>query len=330
MGLEDTFEFDGAAYRRRVKHMTPAELRECEIVKYRQTLCASWAMGTGVGAAFFTCGVSLIGTALGARRFKVATKKLEIVNAELASRNIPLYVTRKRDVSMSVTICLLTAGIGTAAAFLLLDTTSTATAGAFSSGGSANLTEAVHNPGEFVSGVVDEAAVQADQIMDIPVDGTHEGVAATDSIIIDANAQGVDTSAIALGMAAMQGLEIVALQSAVNPLAYQFICAHTEKRSQACSLATMEDCTHKMVPTCIQCAKKMDRATEAYYHCCRCYRQGYLFDACEPCLMQLSTGCRERDEHVLYRIAAAPQDMTSKGWHGKTGVTVTSTPVEVV
>lgn len=66
-----------------------------------------------------TLGASaVVGGALGGRSWWVAKKKLEIVNAELESRNITLYDTKKRDVIIPVTVGALkvaiTCGLGKA------------------------------------------------------------------------------------------------------------------------------------------------------------------------------------------------------------------------
>ncbi|THY27333.1 hypothetical protein D6D00_04970 [Aureobasidium pullulans] len=119
MGLRDSISFDSDAYRRKVMSMTPEELREREVKKCRQKVSSQVAMGAGIGLSVVTFGASaVVGGALGGRSWWVAKKKLEIVNAELESRNITLYDTKKRDVIIPVTVGALkvavTCGLGKA------------------------------------------------------------------------------------------------------------------------------------------------------------------------------------------------------------------------
>jgi hypothetical protein len=183
-----------------------------------------------------------------------------------------------------------------------------------------NVTETLDNPADFIHG----AALQVEQIIKIPTDVNHADVDAVSSQIAHANAAGMPNPAFATGMNVMQDLEILALQQAAAPLAYQYLSADSKQRSQVCSLATMTYCTHNKTPECIHCAKKVDKAREAYYHCCLCWHEGYPFDVCEPCLMKLTVGCLERDEHILHRVAASTQDNDQKE-----SVFVRSTPVGV-
>jgi hypothetical protein len=265
---------------------------------------------------------------LGARCHQVALKKLEIVSEELVSRNISLHVPRKRDVAIPITVCLLTFGISTTVSSFLLDVTSTSVA--VSTGPDVNVTQALHDPADFASQMMQGAQFQVEQVLAGPTDVGHAGVAAMDSQIAHANAAGMNTSAFATGMQAMQGVEILALEEATKPLAYKFRGTIQGQTSQTCSVATMSDCTHKTVtPECIKCAKIMDKAIESYYHCCVCWREGYPFDACEPCVMKLDVGCLERDEHVLHRVAASAQDDAVKEKDQRGSVFVSSTPVGV-
>ena len=97
MGFGDLFEFDGAAYRARVKTMTWSELRKREVEKYRQQYSSSAAAGGGVGLAPFTVGLSLFGTAYALRCIDVAEQKHNIVVAELTSRGHALYKPDWKD-----------------------------------------------------------------------------------------------------------------------------------------------------------------------------------------------------------------------------------------
>lgn len=97
MHISEVFTFKESEYRERISHYTTERLRKQEVVKTRQDFAAAASIGSGIGAAAFTFGASLTLTGYGARRMYVATKKLELIQAELLKRGIELHKLQKRD-----------------------------------------------------------------------------------------------------------------------------------------------------------------------------------------------------------------------------------------
>ncbi|KAH0536829.1 hypothetical protein FGG08_006327 [Glutinoglossum americanum] len=124
MGIDDLFEFDGAAYVRRAASKNTAELQKQEIIKNRQLVSASCSIGGGIGGATLTGGASLAISAYGARRLYIANKKLEIIQRELERRSVALHEFSNRDLFIPLATCLVgqsmvgagleDAGVGTA------------------------------------------------------------------------------------------------------------------------------------------------------------------------------------------------------------------------
>ncbi|KAG9026341.1 hypothetical protein FRB95_008986 [Tulasnella sp. JGI-2019a] len=105
--------FDSVAYRQKAKSLSDDVLKANMQRKVRQTMGASWGIGTGIGAVPFTAGVSLIGTAYSWRSRYIAMKKFKALESEWKSRpHLGKFRMRKRDVIIPCVVGLLTMGIG--------------------------------------------------------------------------------------------------------------------------------------------------------------------------------------------------------------------------
>jgi hypothetical protein len=176
MGLDDLFQFDAAAYRAKVRTLSDDALRQRQCIKTRQNLGGAWSVGFGIGGAVFTGGLSLIGTAYGARRMSVAQQKIEIVNEEMARRGAENYEERKRDTLIPCAIGVLTAGIG----FGIDDLCASATIGTLATQELAHRTaeetarEVICHPEHFADGVKDGFALQIKEVSHIATTGLSD------------------------------------------------------------------------------------------------------------------------------------------------------------
>ena len=115
MGFVDDFlHFDDTEYASRIPQYSDIELKTREIQKMRIFLAGSITFGSGLGAIPFTAGLSLLLVSYGARRMNVAKRKMEIIQGELARRNIALHTLTTRDKVIAVTAGLISLGAGTA------------------------------------------------------------------------------------------------------------------------------------------------------------------------------------------------------------------------
>jgi hypothetical protein len=113
MAITDIFNFDTAQYRSRIATLSDADLQRSEVTKLRQE---NGAVASGLGGVFLaplTGGVSLIGSVYGARRYSIASQKLQIIQKELDARILPSHVLSDRDEIIPV----LSACIGLGAGF---------------------------------------------------------------------------------------------------------------------------------------------------------------------------------------------------------------------
>jgi hypothetical protein len=106
------FPFDESKYASKLRDMSIPELLYREKDKYRATVSGAAGVGAGIGLVAFTAGTSLLGSAIGGRRWDVASQKLEMVQRELMARGEPLCDPTKRDVLIPMAVSLCTMGIG--------------------------------------------------------------------------------------------------------------------------------------------------------------------------------------------------------------------------
>ena len=104
--MKELVECDYDQYAKDIVELDDVRLQKVAIKLERETLSCCMSIVAGVGLAFVTCGASLAGTAIGARREHVAEKKLDIVLAEMAQRGLPLHKMGMRDYMASTATVL--------------------------------------------------------------------------------------------------------------------------------------------------------------------------------------------------------------------------------
>lgn len=113
MHFDDLFDFDEGVYAAKARTLSNDELKRRETEKARQMLSGFAAVGGGIGAAAATGGMSLVFTGIGGRKVDVAKKKLEIVQAELQRRRVPLKDGfTKADIAIPAVGALVGMGVG--------------------------------------------------------------------------------------------------------------------------------------------------------------------------------------------------------------------------
>jgi hypothetical protein len=141
MGFSDTFSFEESEYASKISKYSLTELKKQEVIKHRQHVSASASIGGGIGVAPFTMGLTLIGSAYGGRRLYIASKKLEMIRAELEKREVELYKPTKRDFFIPLGVSMATLGLGAGVDSLASHATSTVAAHVAAQHG----TQAVHD-----------------------------------------------------------------------------------------------------------------------------------------------------------------------------------------
>jgi hypothetical protein len=136
-----------------------------EIVKTRQEYSSWWSIGGGLGGAVFTFGASLAVSAYGGRRLYVATKKLELIKAELTKRGISLHEFQKRDALIPAVAGLVGAGIGFGVDMVALGVTNAIPMGVHVPTGSSAMHEVLNNPGDALQGIAAGAQEQGKEIL---------------------------------------------------------------------------------------------------------------------------------------------------------------------
>ncbi|KAG8829598.1 hypothetical protein FRC17_006337 [Serendipita sp. 399] len=86
MGFFDTFGFDEYKYRRDHEHQSTSNLEKKLKEKKGQIARRAFGVGAGIGAAAFTGGVSLVGTAYSARQISVIDQQCDILKDILRRR----------------------------------------------------------------------------------------------------------------------------------------------------------------------------------------------------------------------------------------------------
>ena len=91
MGLDDLLHFDAPSYAQKISTLSTPDLQVREREKIRQFLSGSCSAGLGLGTAAATGGISLGFTALAGRNMQIANGKLDIIQAELCKRGVPIH-----------------------------------------------------------------------------------------------------------------------------------------------------------------------------------------------------------------------------------------------
>jgi len=125
-------------------------------VKTRQNYAAYCSIGAGIGGAAFSLGGTLAVSGYGARRLYVASKKLELIKAELLHRGIALRDFHCRDVIIPLCASLAGAGIGFGLDEVALAATNTLPMAINMPSGKTAIQQALSHPGEVFQGGVNE------------------------------------------------------------------------------------------------------------------------------------------------------------------------------
>ncbi|GJC86375.1 hypothetical protein ColLi_09213 [Colletotrichum liriopes] len=161
MGLNRLFHFDEIEYATRIASSKDAELVQREVVKTRQIITAYITGGTYLAMAIPSLGKSLIMAPLPARKYFIAKQKLNIVQAELVRRKIPLYETRKRDVAIPA----LTGALGLVVGTGTVDVAGSLTEGLmFSPSGASTIDALSADPVGAVGDALHGAAAQVQEV----------------------------------------------------------------------------------------------------------------------------------------------------------------------
>jgi hypothetical protein len=278
MGFSDTFEFDEDEYASKIsdeKEYPTHILKTQEIVKCRQHISAGASIGGGVGLAPFTFGLSLVGTAYGARRLYIAKKKLELIQAELKRRSVVLHKPTKRDFLIPFGTSIVTLGLGAGVDALAAHATSQVATHVIADHGTRAIGEAVQSPGSFCHGVTDGISLQMHELGNVVTGGLQHAtaVANMDSSYIISGAAYMNPGAavgLAAGTAAAQTMEAQLAKFASGKIALRTVDRVLPNRSQAFSFNTPpETCQRrKNLPPrlcCDHCGELIDTAKDTSY-----------------------------------------------------------------
>jgi hypothetical protein len=177
MTWDDFFGCDWDEYAQRISSYTTEKLCKQEINKTRQSIGASWAIGSGIGGAPFTLGGTLAISAIGSRRYRVATKKLQLIQAELQRRGVSLHEFDYKDFLIPVGAGLVGLGAGIGLEQIAIDATNIVPMGAqpgMPTGSSALRTVAA-NPENVIQGIVPGFQQQVSE-MGFALNGVGQGI----------------------------------------------------------------------------------------------------------------------------------------------------------
>lgn len=156
MALKDLPKFNAADYAKELKQHSTAELKNREIRKKRQQWSGFFSVTGGVLGAVHSFGGTLAVSALGARRWSIASQKLALIRAELQERDINLHKTEAKDITIPFISFAVGAGVGLGL-HEITDAVTNVDAPqckwGFSSGAKSTLEAAINNPEDFTEGM---------------------------------------------------------------------------------------------------------------------------------------------------------------------------------
>ena len=277
MGLNDTFGFDEAAYARQISNeekYPTYSLKENEIVKHRQHVSAGASTGVGIGLIPFTMGLSLLGSAYGARRLYIANKKLELIQAELTRREVALHNPTKRDFFIPFGVSMATLGLGAGADVVAAHATSQIATHAIADHGSRAVADVLQSPASMCHGVADGVSLQLHEVGQVFAGGLDHAIAVTNlaSSYIVAGAPYVlpgELVGMAAGMSAASVAETKFAKWASGKIALRVVDGCLPKRSQAFAYGQPpQNCQRRLYSNniiCEHCMDPIDRETETFY-----------------------------------------------------------------
>lgn len=275
MGFSDNFHFDEADYVLKLQSLSDQELRSREVRAYRQHVTSSASIGSGLGFAFLTGGVSLLGSAYGGRRLYLAKKKLELIQDELKKRGLESHEPTKRDFFIPLGISVATMGLGAGIDAVAAHATSGIAAHAVAHHGSQAIHDAVNQPNSFVRGVGEGISTQFHETADLITVGMQHAtsVATTDSYFLVAGSPYLPAGEL-VGVAAGESLALSAEQKLAcfvsEKIAFRLVNASSGTKSQAITYFNPSDgCRRIKRPllslVCDHCGSAIHTDKEVYY-----------------------------------------------------------------
>lgn len=194
----------------RISKYQTHRLRKQEIVKTRQHTAAISSMVTGAIGAIPTYGGTLVVSAYGARRYYVATKKLDLIQGELVKRGIQLHKLQKRDVLIPAVTAVIGVGAGMGLDEIAMSVTNTGLMGTVIDPGGSVAEALATNTGETLHAAAQGVHEQAHEMLHGVLDVNNGVPAAQDleSHTVWVPAQSAEEAAgYHAGMAAAQSAE---------------------------------------------------------------------------------------------------------------------------
>ncbi|KAK0642661.1 hypothetical protein DIS24_g8792 [Lasiodiplodia hormozganensis] len=111
-GYGGFFGLDEEEYRKKLRKASTEDPKKQEIAKTRRQVSCGLTVGSGVGWAVFTFGASLAFSAIGGRKWRVANRKLKMIQEELQRRQEKLHKTDWKDVCIPGTAFLVGNAVG--------------------------------------------------------------------------------------------------------------------------------------------------------------------------------------------------------------------------
>jgi len=279
MGIGDFFHFDESEFAHELKRWSLSKLRTQEVVRTRQIISSGATIGGGLGAAPFTFGLSLLGSAYGGRRLYVVKKKLELIQAELADRNIELYEPSGKDFLIGFLPSVAAMGLGVGVDALASHATSTVAAHVVADHGSRALNEAIQSPGTLAHGVEQGVTLQFHEAAQLFEGGLQHAsaVANLDSSFVIAGAPFVNpaevvglAAGIGIANAAEAKLATILASFLAQRIAIRLVDVTTGAKSQAITFVQPGNtCRRIRTPNqtllCDHCHVSIQTNTTAYY-----------------------------------------------------------------
>jgi len=97
MGIFELVHFNKIKYAEEIHTLSIAQLQEMAHKLYTSISTSATVFGGGIGLAYFTAGVSLVGSAISGRSGYVTYEKLKIIEKELSSRGVDMPVITTED-----------------------------------------------------------------------------------------------------------------------------------------------------------------------------------------------------------------------------------------
>lgn len=185
LGYGGFFGLSSTEYRATLKTRTDQQLQKQEIVKTRRLMSCAFTVGGGIGAAVFTLGGSLVMAAVAGRKYRVADRKLKMIQDEITARDIPLHEFEIKDVLIPVAACLVGTAVGVAieeGIANLVCSGDVATAGAGSTLAAMHVTQIdvvtanVMHPDDMLHGLGQGLAGQGHEVVHLAQHHVHEVV----------------------------------------------------------------------------------------------------------------------------------------------------------